>query len=360
MQVTSDASWKMLYFLSDHEAVLAGYSWQDGIQTYHSSDSGQTWTSAAPRGAPTNSLGVHDVDFVDPWFGWALTFNALLATTDGGHSWQRYQTPGSGLSQGGQIEFVDRLRGWVIGEGGLIARTDDGGRTWEIQPLTFAGNLQAILFADRERGWVASADPFSATCQPRSAGMKGLTVFRTSSGGDAWEGPICIDVPDRSTTSPYHFPPRMYFVDQATGWIAGQGGSIVKTTDGGLTWQPQTTGTAMDLSDLYFLNEQNGWVTGDKGVLLSTTDGGVRWKQQRLEGGELAGVRFVTEQIGWVAVRSSGQVLSTTDGGRTWNAAEFLPDRGGVYALDAVDKSHVWVGFYNSLRAYAPVCLQPN
>jgi photosystem II stability/assembly factor-like uncharacterized protein len=39
----------------------------------------------------------------------------------------------------------------------------------------------------------------------------------------------------------------VYFVDQATGYAVGNAGTIIKTTDGGISWIRQTSGTIWTL-----------------------------------------------------------------------------------------------------------------
>jgi len=52
MKVHDHANWKMLRFTSEQNAVLAGYSYVDGIQVAHSSDGGETWSPASAGGPP--------------------------------------------------------------------------------------------------------------------------------------------------------------------------------------------------------------------------------------------------------------------------------------------------------------------
>ena len=36
----------------------------------------------------------------------------------------------------------------------------------------------------------------------------------------------------------------------------------------------------VDFRDVYFLDEKNGWIIGDKGTIIHTTDGGKNWETQ--------------------------------------------------------------------------------
>ena len=65
-----------------------------------------------------------------------------------------------------------------------------------------------------------------------------------------------------------------YFVDANCGWVTGRNGPILRTTDGGATWHPQTTRTWYDISSVCFIDVNTGWVSGDYGAIMATEDGG--------------------------------------------------------------------------------------
>ena len=65
-----------------------------------------------------------------------------------------------------------------------------------------------------------------------------------------------------------------YFVDANCGWVTGRNGTILRTTDGGATWHPQTTRTWYDISSVCFIDVNTGWVSGDYGAIMATEDGG--------------------------------------------------------------------------------------
>ena len=45
-------------------------------------------------------------------------------------------------------------------------------------------------------------------------------------------------------------------------------------------WIQQYTGTTAIIRDIEFLNENTGWAVGDGGTCLKTTNGGTNWIQQ--------------------------------------------------------------------------------
>jgi photosystem II stability/assembly factor-like uncharacterized protein len=131
------------------------------------------------------------------------------------------------------------------------------------------------------------------------------------------------------------------FVDSTHGWVVGDRGTILTTSNGGKTWRAQTSGTTSWLRGVDFVDASHGWAVGDNGTILATSDGGATWTQQR--SGTLVSllaVSFVDRLHGWaVAYDGPPHIIATADGGKTWRAQKlpfpylesvvFLnPDRG--------------------------------
>jgi photosystem II stability/assembly factor-like uncharacterized protein len=69
----------------------------------------------------------------------------------------------------------------------------------------------------------------------------------------------------------------VFFLDASNGWAVGDGGKIVRTSDGGTTWSTQSSGTTQALWGVSFADAANGWAVGKAGTILRTTDGGTTW-----------------------------------------------------------------------------------
>jgi photosystem II stability/assembly factor-like uncharacterized protein len=114
------------------------------------------------------------------------------------------------------------------------------------------------------------------------------------------------------------------FLDQRRGLLAGDEGLLLVTRNGGNGWTQIDTGTSHHLTDIALFGE-NVWVAGYGGVMLHSGDGGESWQRQwTFAGASLECVSFLDERSGW-AVGWSGTVLRTTDGGNTWRATP-VPD----------------------------------
>ena len=75
----------------------------------------------------------------------------------------------------------------------------------------------------------------------------------------------------------------VFFTDETNGWVVGgdennYGPVILHTTDGGINWIIQDSGTDVGLNSIWFTNDETGWIAGNSGTILYTTNGGEYWE----------------------------------------------------------------------------------
>ena len=113
----------------------------------------------------------------------------------------------------------------------------------------------------------------------------------------------------------------VFFLNESLGWIAGSTGTILRTTDGGYTWEEPTSELPVIASmySVYFVSEDIGYAGGYGDLLLKSTDGGATWSQIALDvvGGTIYSLYFSDENTGWIL--NGTQVIHTTDGGANWS-----------------------------------------
>lgn len=90
-------------------------------------------------------------------------------------------------------------------------------------------------------------------------------------------------------------------------------------------WAPLTSGTSNNLNGVQFLDANNGYACGDNGTVLKTTDGGATWNAVNISTSyPVRQVSFTSTTQGWAAVgdpnnyTTSGALYVTADGGTTW------------------------------------------
>lgn len=162
------------------------------------------------------------------------------------------------------------------------------------------------------------------------------TILRTTDGGISW-----VRAAAESTAALYGAD-----VDAAgTAWAVGAGGVILSSADG-TSWNTAASGVATDLLGVSFADASNGWVVGRGATLLATTDAGSTWTTRNAgvpTSATLTGVTFLDVDHGW-AWGDGGTVLRTIDGGSTWVTATVAVGAGTLRAGSFVDAQTGWVG----------------
>ncbi len=103
-------------------------------------------------------------------------------------------------------------------------------------------------------------------------------------------------------------------------FVCGEGGKLLRSTDGGTTWTALNTGVTNQLTRLIF-SGTNGYAAGD-GVLLKSEDNGITWFQLYLPANAQVAPKtlfFLDADIGYVA-GINGEIWKTTNGGVKWSS----------------------------------------
>lgn len=125
-------------------------------------------------------------------------------------------------------------------------------------------------------------------------------------------------------------------VNASTGYAAGNAGTVVKTTNNGVTWTTMYTGTATHIYSIDFVDINIGYASGINGLILKTIDGGNSWDSLgTATNASLYNLEFLNTNTGY-ASGSSGTVIKTTDAGATW-VTQVTPNSTALFAMDFVD-----------------------
>ncbi|MGE5410475.1 MAG: YCF48-related protein, partial [Clostridiales bacterium] len=139
-------------------------------------------------------------------------------------------------------------------------------------------------------------------------------------------------------------------VNDSLCWAAGEKGTIIKTTDGGQTWQ-RADGNKIVNGDIYSIFALDGKTAvctttlkdakGGTTMVYRTTDGGLNWAQVFLQQGGFIDAIWLTSPGGFMLgdpVGGRWSLWKTSDGGATWDSTGmFLPQTGAE------------IGYINSL-----------
>lgn len=311
-----DAALHDVQFVGTHIGWAAG----DHGALWQTTDAGQTWTLLETN----TTASIRSICLLTDEVGWIagwqikespeLSTGLLIATRDGGRSWE--ELPTQGLSPLRYVKFFGLEEGIVVGEPTTENRTGvwstlDGGKSWNpVEGPASSGWTSASLtspemglLSDQAGNVLLLAGPqlMSSRLPPlkgraiRSVGLSnehqswlvgdGGLVMHSESGGVVWESPQ-TPLPDGvRMISDF----RTVALKESAVWIAGNpGGVIWHRPDQGRKWVAQSTGITTPLNKLHFVNDQFGCAVGDLGVILTTNDGGETWTTSRGENRHLA------------------------------------------------------------------------
>lgn len=273
------------------------------------------------------------VSFTNPDHGWGLTPTALFETSDGGRTWASRVEDTDAKRTFWSLEFVDGLTGYIVGaqrngtdSSLLILRTSDAGKSWH-------DTLIKVESTVTKAGLLLHAISF---CNPQVGWAVGSNVIvRTTNGGQTWET-------QRSNNQEVLYSVACLSPDRA--WAVGQNGLILSTTNGGKIWGRQASGTTDNLARVRAFGKDI-WIVGGmagRGVLLRNRDAGANWQSQTLDASEALFDIYVSGTRGWI-VGANGTIFQTTDGGQTWERQE-RPTKNNLMCLFFLSSHQGWAG----------------
>lgn len=250
----------------------------------------------------TNAL--HGIHFPTKDYGYAVgTLGKVVRTSNGGATW--FNMPTGVTDNFNSVYFTSDLTGYVAGENGRIIKTTNGGASWTMLTTGTTGSLQSIIFPVLNTGY--------------AVGTGGIIIKTTNAGVD-W-----------TSSSAYHMGATdfngVYFINNNTGWVCGfeSYAKIRKTTDGGSSWTISAITTVTNaLNSIRFKDANTGIAVGDGGVIVRTTNGGTNWSAVS------SGLIFILRAVdcgsaaplfisyNWYITGDLGKILKSTDNGATW------------------------------------------
>lgn len=170
-------------------------------------------------------------------------------------------------------------------------------------------------------------------------------LLKTADAGETWKEIHRFD-------SLYY--ERIHFVDQNTGWICGEKNRIMKTDDGGITWEDRNVsidGYRFFFYSMYFKSKEEGYIGGAQvdaqynrtHVILHTTNGGKSWaKYDNNPPIFPIDIEYLNRNHGFIC--GENKIFFTTDGGTTWQE---------VYSEDLFREGFRDMYFFNEINGFA-------
>jgi photosystem II stability/assembly factor-like uncharacterized protein len=330
-QLTPSADFYSVMMLSSG----VGFAGGDYGKLFKTTDFGENWTPVQETFdqddiARIFILDENNIFLYDDW-------DAFYSTTDGGQTWSESSFTDINLAH--SMHFFDANTGLVGDDYGNLLKTTNGGQTWEKIYDDGESAFYSMSFLNNTKGIVGSYDKFMITAD----------------GGENWTN---IDMTGFT---------RIYavkWVSESIIYASCEGGIIIRSMDGGLSWEKVTHGAAFtgsiktigwyDENTLLaftvsptevikstnrgyswetmaapaegFFRYNNSWaipgevlyVTTLEGAVYKTTDAGNTW--QTIETGiaeQTGDIHFLNAETGFLSA-NNGTINRTVDGGETW------------------------------------------
>ena len=250
-------------FLNEDVGFACG-GWRDREgYIWRTQDGGQTWTEFKNE----FGLNIYSLYFLNDNVGFAGgDFMHYWKTTDGGNSWQIQWFAAGELAYHEvhrpairKFQFTSDSVGHLVGgenyEVGVVYRTFDQGNTWQFD--TIRHEIRGMDFYDANRGIVSGFGYVATTTDG------GLTYEQQGMKGDFYLG---IEMLSSSTVI-----------------AAGANGGIYRSTDFGSSWDKVVKPNKLfrkrrNFNDMKFFNDKIAYAVGSDGYMMRTWDGGESWE----------------------------------------------------------------------------------
>lgn len=264
-------------------------------------NTGWYWANPLPQG---NTLVRIEASGGRLWAGGAT--GTLIHSDDAGVSWTAVRT---GLLD--EIRTIDAISPTSVVFAGKCAlrRSDDSGQSvrrlaWGSNDDTCSAQIQAVSFPNPLLGYLL---------------LTSGDIYVSSDGGESWKKQSVVP------GAPAQAVHDLSFTSSSTG-VVSVGDRILQTVDAGVSWTPvKTISGGSGLMNFEFLNGSVGYAAGDHTDLLKTVDGGTTWNavagDNALRLYSVTGISCGSEQQCVASLATNNSVLSTVDGGATWQAA---------------------------------------
>ncbi len=222
------------------------------------------------------------------------------------------------------FQFFNSNEAYALSGYDKFSKTYNGWETWETIELSYAESFREFDFLDMSKG----------------IGIDFSDILKTSDGGSSW-------------ISVFNDFSKIDFFNSGNGWLIDRNlpGKMLHSSDAGHSWEDYNAGNIGNISDLSFISQSTGFAISDSSELLKTVNGGSTWDivPIPLDSMFYSNIEFLDENVGFVVTNNS-RFARTIDGGQSWN----------TYVFDTVnflrssfffDESNGWVTGSNGLCA---------
>ncbi|MDR3610310.1 MAG: YCF48-related protein [Ignavibacteriaceae bacterium] len=307
-----------------------------------SSDFGNSWTVANkhPMG-PVSSVNIINNNIYACGYG-----GTFFKSTDSGVSFDmNYMVSGNKCLWSKGIYFLNENLGFAASQKGQALKTTNAGLTWNQVIRDSVSNFinnSSVYFINENIGFVVGNYNNNVDI-----------IYKTTDGGTTWTNQVNQAFQNLNCVS---------FADANHGAAGGNHSTILFTTDQGVSWSVSTVNTTEQLAinGINFYDGLNGIAVGME-IILKTTDGGATWNRLALPGFAAAATfTAVCHNSNGLYIAGGKYCLKSTDAGNTWTniVDTVFTAQNGFTSLNsiAVDNSgYIWIGGGSGMITNSPL-----
>lgn len=171
------------------------------------------------------------------------------------------------------------------------------------------------------------------------------TLLKTTNAGVSWEH-YFLEVPKNLTS--------LDIVDANTAFIAGDSGLVLKSTNAGSSWITLNTQCDTNLTGIKFYDQNNGYAVGFFGTIIKTTNGGISWTKNTFyyHNKDVA----IIDSSNVFVVGDANTVIRTTNAGVNWFSVILSPST-ECTSIKFTNSSTGYIvgGYYSNGRVYKTI-----
>ncbi len=297
-----------------------------------STNKGIAWEYLSENSIPVQVASSDKLCFPSVSESFLIDNNRILRSIDSGKTWQevltlqKLNTTYNQNPNFNSIYFPSPEIGFAVGTFDKIFKTTDSGLSWDTiswntSTLPYRNYLD-VYFINNEVGFVSGYEV------PDILMNFGFSHFilKTTDGGDTWNNfPI-------ETTFDYKTL-DMQFIDEANCFVRcsrSQGiNKIYSSADSCKTWSDISPPNIWDINCMHWINNDTGFVFGLDStvpIFYRTSDRGSTWQEISILPNDyitdktITDINFINSEDGF-AVGEGGNILITNDAGLTWTFA---------------------------------------
>jgi photosystem II stability/assembly factor-like uncharacterized protein len=234
----------------------------------------------------------------------------VIYSDDEGQTWTQAEVPVSVTLNA--VDFGSDSSGWVVGHSGVVLHSGDAGATWQLQ---FDGLQAAELVIESREEQIAAMEERIEQAPEAEKGdlewaLDDLFFALENVQADMEIGPVnpLLDV---------------WFEDDQHGFVVGAYGMVLRTQDGGETWEdwgPQLSNPQnFHLNSVARVTGGALVIVGEAGQVHVSVDNGETWERRESPyDGSLFGVMGTGKVNEVLAFGLRGNTMLSTDLGRSW------------------------------------------